>query len=165
MRERCFPSNFLFSDGYVFLFSDGYVFWAKVPHAPPLFGGSQIAALSDACRRAEQARRDSVSRLAPVQSKEQDMTEELARMKEKDRLRPFVHFFGRGKGANYLLPRKLGPIPDPAVPRLRKEYVEELRKRHEEEASRLEVQLAREQRARREDQVSSSLGPVMLINL
>ena len=44
----------------------------------------QVAALTDACRRAEQARRESVSRLAPVQSKESDMTEELARMKEKD---------------------------------------------------------------------------------
>jgi hypothetical protein len=37
--------------------------------------------------------------------------------------------------------------------RLRKEYVDELRKRHEEEAGRLEMQLSKEQRARREEQV------------
>mmetsp|Transcript_12347 Transcript_12347/g.19468 ORF Transcript_12347/g.19468 Transcript_12347/m.19468 type:complete len:306 (+) Transcript_12347:109-1026(+) len=81
----------------------------------------EVAALTEACRRAEQVRREANSRLAPVQSREQDMSEELARMKEKDRLR--------------------------------KEYVEELRKRHEEEAARLEAQLAKEQRARREEQV------------
>jgi len=50
------------------------------------------------------------------------LAEELARMKEKDRLR--------------------------------KEYVEELRKRHEGEAQRLEAQLAKEQRSRREEQAS-----------
>lgn len=38
--------------------------------------------------------------------------------------------------------------------KLRKEYVEELRKRHEEEASRLESQLSKEQRARREEQAA-----------
>ena len=37
--------------------------------------------------------------------------------------------------------------------RLRKEYVDELRKRHEDEAGRLEMQLSKEQRARREEQV------------
>ena len=37
--------------------------------------------------------------------------------------------------------------------------MEELRKRHEEEASRLEMQLSREQRARREDQACPSCCP------
>ena len=45
----------------------------------------ETAALTEACRRAEQVRRDAVGRLMPVQSREGDMTEELARMKEKDR--------------------------------------------------------------------------------
>jgi hypothetical protein len=45
----------------------------------------ETAALTEACRRAEQVRRDAVGRLMPVQSREADMTEELARMKEKDR--------------------------------------------------------------------------------
>mmetsp|Transcript_68062 Transcript_68062/g.168163 ORF Transcript_68062/g.168163 Transcript_68062/m.168163 type:complete len:385 (+) Transcript_68062:174-1328(+) len=80
----------------------------------------EVTALQEACRRAEQVKRDAVGRLMPVQSRETDMTEELSRMKEKDRLR--------------------------------KEYVDELRKRHEEEAGRLEVQLSKEQRARREEQ-------------
>mmetsp|Transcript_4140 Transcript_4140/g.9819 ORF Transcript_4140/g.9819 Transcript_4140/m.9819 type:complete len:385 (-) Transcript_4140:223-1377(-) len=80
----------------------------------------ETQALTEACRRAEQVKRDAVGRLMPVQTREGDMTEELARMKEKDRLR--------------------------------KEYVEELRKRHEEESGRLEAQLAKEQRSRREEQ-------------
>jgi hypothetical protein len=46
----------------------------------------ETAALTEACRRAEQVKRDAVGRLMPVQSREADMTEELARMKEKDRL-------------------------------------------------------------------------------
>ena len=51
------------------------------------------------------------------------------------------------------------PAEGPPAARLRKEYVEELRKRHEEEASRLEMQLAREQRARREDQARACAPP------
>jgi len=47
----------------------------------------ETQALTEACRRAEQVRRDAVGRLMPVQTREGDMTEELARMKEKDRLR------------------------------------------------------------------------------
>eukprot|EP00288_Rhodomonas_lens_P008933 CAMPEP_0177741890 /NCGR_PEP_ID=MMETSP0484_2-20121128/28352_1 /TAXON_ID=354590 /ORGANISM="Rhodomonas lens, Strain RHODO" /LENGTH=381 /DNA_ID=CAMNT_0019256153 /DNA_START=145 /DNA_END=1288 /DNA_ORIENTATION=- len=82
----------------------------------------ETTALTEACRRAETVRREAIGRLAPVQSREQDMSEELARMKEKDRLR--------------------------------KEYVDELRKRHEDEASRLEAQLSKEQRARREEQAA-----------
>jgi hypothetical protein len=56
-------------------------------------------------------KRDAIGRLLPVQTREGDMTEELARMKEKDRLR--------------------------------KEYVDELRKRHEDETGRLEAQVRR----------------------
>jgi hypothetical protein len=63
-----------------------------------------------------------MSRLAPVQASEEDMAEDLARIKEKDRLR--------------------------------KEYVDELRKRHEEETAQLEAVLAKEQRARREEQAA-----------
>ena len=63
-----------------------------------------------------------MSRLAPVQASEEDMAEDLARIKEKDRLR--------------------------------KEYVDELRKRHEGETAQLEAVLAKEQRARREEQAA-----------
>eukprot|EP00961_Rhodomonas_salina_P276169 3731053-Rhodomonas_salina.1 len=45
----------------------------------------ETTALTEACRRAETVRREAIGRLAPVQSREQDMSEELARMKEKDR--------------------------------------------------------------------------------
>jgi len=82
----------------------------------------EVAALTEAGRRAEQVRREAISRLAPVQASEEDMSEDLGRIKEKDRLR--------------------------------KEYVEELRKRHEEEGGRLETVLAKEQRARREEQAA-----------
>ena len=45
----------------------------------------EVASLSESLRRAEQSRREASGRLAPVKSREQELSEELARMKEKDR--------------------------------------------------------------------------------
>jgi len=68
-----------------------------------------------------QARRDGEVQLHPLEQREADLSEELHRQKEKERLR--------------------------------KEYIEELKKRHEEEKNRLEALHLKEQAGRRDDQV------------
>ncbi|EKX35503.1 hypothetical protein GUITHDRAFT_146427 [Guillardia theta CCMP2712] len=65
--------------------------------------------LTEALRKVETVKRDVEARLAPVQAREQELSEELSRQIEKDRLR--------------------------------KEYIEELQKRHEERKIQLEQQL------------------------
>lgn len=72
-------------------------------------------------RRARQTRRDGEIQLHPLEQREADLSEELHRQKEKERLR--------------------------------KEYIEELKKRHEEEKNRLEALHLKEQAGRRDDQV------------
>jgi len=78
--------------------------------------------LIEALRKVEGARRDVDTRLIPVQEHEQELTEELARQTEKDRLR--------------------------------KEYIEELQKRHEERKGQLEAQLQLIRKQRAEEQVA-----------
>lgn len=68
-----------------------------------------------------QSRRDGEIQLHPLEQREADLSEELHRQKEKERLR--------------------------------KEYIEELKKRHEEEKNRLEAMHLKEQAGRRDDQV------------
>jgi len=70
----------------------------------------------------ETVKKDIESKLAPVQQREAEFTEELARQTEKDRLR--------------------------------KEYIEELQKRHEERKMQLEQQLQIIRRQRAEEQVA-----------
>ena len=70
---------------------------------------------------ARQTRRDGEIQLHPLEQREADLSEELHRQKEKERLR--------------------------------KEYIEELKKRHEEEKNRLEALHLKEQAGRRDDQV------------
>jgi predicted RNase H-like nuclease (RuvC/YqgF family) len=72
-----------------------------------------------------QIRRDGEIQLHPLEQREADLSEELHRQKEKERLR--------------------------------KEYIEELKKRHEEEKNRLESLHLKEQAGRRDDQVCCSV--------
>jgi len=78
--------------------------------------------LSEALRKVETVKKDIEGKLAPVQQREAEFTEELARQTEKDRLR--------------------------------KEYIEELQKRHEERKAQLEQQLQIIRRQRAEEQVA-----------
>jgi len=90
----------------------------------------EVMKLNDQLRKAEQARREAEIKLHPLQQRESDLTEELARQKEKERLR--------------------------------KEYIEELKKRHEEEKNRLEQLYLKEQAGRRDDQVARLSAEGML---
>lgn len=78
--------------------------------------------LLEALRKVELVKRDIEQKLQPVQAREQELTEELARQTDKDRLR--------------------------------KEYIEELQKRHEERKYQLEAQLQIIRKQRAEEQVA-----------
>ena len=87
----------------------------------------EVASLTEACRRAESARREALSRLEPVRSREEDMTEELARMKEKDRLRK-----------EYV--EELRKRHEEEASRLESQLAKEQRSRREEQSARVDVE-------------------------
>ncbi|EKX37354.1 hypothetical protein GUITHDRAFT_165492 [Guillardia theta CCMP2712] len=87
----------------------------------------EVASLSESLRRAEQSRREASGRLAPVKSREQELSEELARMKEKDRLRK-----------EYV--EELRKRHEEETSRLEAQLAKEQRARREEQAARIEVE-------------------------
>jgi hypothetical protein len=94
---------------------------AQVPGAEVIHDFDNVNDFSKTLPCMRQIRRDGEIQLHPLEQREADLSEELHRQKEKERLR--------------------------------KEYIEELKKRHEEEKNRLESLHLKEQAGRRDDQV------------
>jgi len=82
----------------------------------------EIARLQDQLRKHETARRGAEIKLNPIRQREEELSDELSRAREKDSLR--------------------------------KEYIEEMRRRHEQNKARLSSLVGKEQANRREDQVA-----------
>ena len=128
---------------------------------------------SQTLRSELQVRREAEVKLHPLQQKEADLMEELSRQKEKERLRKVRSctsirladaatltrlWFRRGRNTSRCASSQRTPTARcPCARVLTTPRAQELKKRHEDEKTRLEQLFLKEQAGRRDDQVPPTL--------